>query len=125
MEVGNLIQKAVFKTEMNQREFAQKIGRSPQLVSDWINNRRVPNADEFLKIILISGIIEEVFEYLKEKEGSFPESIKTIDKRNKEIEELKERISRLEDISLKKEIKNHGLNIVGNGNKKNSMNIKK
>ncbi len=76
--------------KMKQSELAARLGRKPSQISDWINGRKKPLTDDFIKICKELEIAKEVF----------PELRKSINPKDvsEEIESLKGKIRDIENV---------------------------
>lgn len=59
MAVSDWIKKVRTKTGLTQEQLADAIGRKKLSISRWENGERIPNADDLLKISMVTGIAVE------------------------------------------------------------------
>ena len=59
MAVSDWIKKVRTKAGLTQEQLADAIGRKKLSISRWENGERIPNADDLLKISMVTGIAVE------------------------------------------------------------------
>lgn len=69
IEIGKHIKRGLEKKGMLQKDLAQVLKRSNSTISEWINGKKIPPANEFVQVVKLLDIVGDVFPEYDCQEG--------------------------------------------------------